>query len=55
MRVSYFTLPPGMSSDEGNEEATMTSAKAALCMANNGWVMGDDPMRNFAENGLSFE
>ena len=47
---SYFTLPKEKMTLE-QEEEMMNSELGAYCMAHNGWVMSDDPLRNFAEPG----
>ena len=49
--ASYFTLPKENMSLE-QEEEMMNSERGAYCMAHNGWVMSDDPLRNFAEPGM---
>lgn len=46
---SYFrNYGPTMEVEE--EEAVMDTDRAPLIMASNGWVMGDDPLKNFAES-----
>ena len=50
---SYFTLPKQKMSLE-QEEEMMNSDRGAYCMAHNGWVMSDDPLRNFAEPGTFY-
>lgn len=48
---SYFSMPKQMMTVE-EEEAAMHGPEGAFAMAHNGWVMGDDPLRNFAEPGV---
>jgi len=47
---NYFTLPTKKMTLE-QEEEMMHGPEGAFCMAHNGWVMSDDPLRNFAEPG----
>lgn len=47
---NYFTLKKKKMSVE-EEEKEMHGPEGAFCMAHNGWVMSDDPLRNFAEPG----
>ncbi|XP_028328469.1 glycogen debranching enzyme isoform X1 [Gouania willdenowi] len=47
----YFTFPyKGLTLDE-ELELMEDPEKTRHCLAHNGWVMGDDPLRNFAEPG----
>lgn len=48
----YFTYPFKELTLEEEEIMMHQSNKASYFMAHNGWVMGDDPLRNFAEPGL---
>ena len=50
---SYFLLTKQKLSVEKEEELMHTVEFGSFCMAHNGWVMNDDPMRNFAEPGMS--
>ncbi|KFO26879.1 Glycogen debranching enzyme [Fukomys damarensis] len=47
----YFTFPFEEMSLSTEESMIHTPNKACFFMAHNGWVMGDDPLRNFAEPG----
>ena len=53
---SYFTTPDGSKSLENHrsleaEEAAAFGPDACHLMAHNGWVMGDDPLSDFARPG----
>lgn len=48
----YFTFPFEETSMEGDLQLLHQPDKACHFLAHNGWVMGDDPLRNFAELGL---
>lgn len=48
----YFTYPFKELTVEEEETMIHQPDKACFFMAHNGWVMGDDPLRNFAEPGL---
>ncbi|XP_044288195.1 glycogen debranching enzyme isoform X1 [Varanus komodoensis] len=47
----YFTYPFKELTLEQEETMMHQPDKASYFMAHNGWVMGDDPLRNFAEPG----
>lgn len=47
----YFTMPSKMESSIQEEEKLMYTDNAKYIMACNGWVMNDNPLRNFAEPG----
>jgi len=47
----YFYRPGNCHYTLGEDEAAMFTCDAAYIMAHNGWVMNDDPLRNFAEPG----
>lgn len=46
--TSYFTFPFGKMSLEEEEKLMHRADKGCYFLAHNGWVMGDDPLRNFA-------
>ncbi|XP_027724061.1 glycogen debranching enzyme isoform X1 [Vombatus ursinus] len=47
----YFTFPFGEMTLAEEETFINRPDKSCFFMAHNGWVMGDDPLRNFAEPG----
>lgn len=47
----YFTYDFEEVPFEEEEPMMYQPEKAVYFMAHNGWVMGDDPLRNFAEPG----
>ncbi|XP_028988185.1 glycogen debranching enzyme isoform X3 [Betta splendens] len=47
----YFTFPYQDMTLEQEMELLNQPDKMCHCLAHNGWVMGDDPLRNFAEPG----
>lgn len=47
----YFTFPFEEMALSAEESLLHRPDKACFLMAHNGWVMGDDPLRNFAEPG----
>ncbi|KAK3091545.1 hypothetical protein FSP39_020658 [Pinctada imbricata] len=49
LMYNYFVAPDGYHGTVESEEATMYGDTAQYIMAVNGWVMGDDPLRNFAD------
>ncbi|XP_048845065.1 glycogen debranching enzyme isoform X2 [Brienomyrus brachyistius] len=51
MVTRYFTFPFEETSLEGDLQLMQQPDKACHFLAHNGWVMGDDPLRNFAEPG----
>mgnify|MGYP003691653483 CR=1 FL=1 len=48
---SYFVQPKSYDGTLAAEEANMEGDSGKLIMAVNGWVMGDNPLRNFADPG----
>lgn len=49
----YFTFPFKEATLEQDLELMNQPEKSCHFLAHNGWVMADDPLRNFAEPGLA--
>ena len=50
---SYFIQPEYFKASLEEEELRINTTEGCLIMACNGWVMGDDPLKNFAESGIN--
>lgn len=50
-RLRYFTFPYEEMTLEQEMKLLEQPDKMLHFLAHNGWVMGDDPLRNFAEPG----
>ncbi|KAL5016234.1 hypothetical protein ScPMuIL_005823 [Solemya velum] len=50
---NYFVHPASYEGTVESEEQQMYGPGCCYIMATNGWVMGDDPLRNFAEPGVN--
>ncbi|GAB1601007.1 glycogen debranching enzyme-like isoform X1 [Argonauta hians] len=48
---NYFVIPSHLESSVREEEKMIFTDNGKYIMASNGWVMGDNPLRNFAEPG----
>lgn len=48
---SYFIMPKRLEGSLATEEDNMYGENAKYIFACNGWVMGDNPLKNFAEPG----
>uniref|UniRef100_A0A0N4ZYY6 Glycogen debranching enzyme n=1 Tax=Parastrongyloides trichosuri TaxID=131310 RepID=A0A0N4ZYY6_PARTI len=48
--TNYFAYANGTTNIEEDEEIIFDKIKGQQCRACNGWVMGDDPLKNFAES-----
>lgn len=51
----YFTFPYVEQTLEQEMQFLSQPDKMCHFLAHNGWVMGDDPLRNFAEPGRSWK
>ncbi|KAK6188701.1 hypothetical protein SNE40_004828 [Patella caerulea] len=51
LMFGYFVIPPSHEGSVAKEESMIEGDGAKFVFAVNGWVMNDNPLRNFAEEG----